>query len=87
MRLFRFTRRRTIQHDDLFVRIETRDASGSRNGGHGSRLEIYRSGNDVNLMLSWCDQAERPMLWQGQHPVWMQETTACAARLQQTGNP
>ena len=57
--------------DDVLVRIETRDASGARLEAMDLELEIYRSGSDVNLMLSWCDQTERPMLWQGQHPVWM----------------
>ena len=61
----------TAKIDDLFVRIETRDASGSRMEAMDLELEIYRSGSDVNLMLSWCDQEDRPMLWQGQHPVWM----------------
>ena len=51
--------------DDVFVRIETRDASGARMEAMDLELEIYRSGSDVNLMLSWCDQTERPMLWQG----------------------
>ena len=73
--------------DDLFVRIETRDASGSRMEAMDLELEIYRSGSDVNLMLSWCDQAERPMLGKGSIPFGCMETTACAARLQQTGNP
>ena len=73
--------------DDLFVRIETRDASGSRMEAMDLELEIYRSGSDVNLMLSWCDQAERPMFGKGSIPFGCMETTACAARLQQTGNP
>lgn len=67
--------------DDLLVRIETRDPEGMRIEEMDLELEIYRSGRDVNLMLSWCDQTERPMLWQGQHPVWMQGNngTRCSA--------
>ena len=57
--------------DDLNVRIECRDPQGERCPERDLELEIYRSGNDINLMLSWWDQPERPMLWQGRHPVWM----------------
>mgnify|MGYP006960670610 FL=1 len=57
--------------DDLNVRIECRDADGIRHPQHDLDLEIYRSGREINLMLSWSDQPERPMLWHGRHPVWM----------------
>ena len=56
---------------DLIVRIESRNREGDRNSEHDLDLEIYSSGSDMNLMLSWSDQPDRPMLWQGQHPVWM----------------
>ena len=49
--------------DDLNVRIECRDPQGERCPERDLELEIYRSGNDINLMLSWWDQPERPMLW------------------------
>ena len=35
-------------------------------------LEIYRSGEELNLMLSMVADEEAPMLWHGSHPVWMQ---------------
>ncbi|HGY5532699.1 MAG TPA: hypothetical protein ACN46P_02485 [Prochlorococcus sp.] len=56
---------------DLTVRIECRNRDGDRHPEHDLELEIYRSGKDLNLMLSRCDQPDSPMLWQGQHPVWM----------------
>ena len=59
------------QRDDLHVRIETRDGEGHRHPERDLELEIYRSGEEINLMLSWWDQPERPMLWHGRHPVWM----------------
>ncbi len=59
------------QIDDLHVRIECRDGDGQRCSDHDLELEIYRSGDEINLMLSWWDQPERPMLWHGRHPVWM----------------
>ena len=57
--------------DELNVRIECRDPQGERCPARDLELEIYRSGDDINLMLSWWDQPERPMLWHGRHPVWM----------------
>ena len=57
--------------DDLTVRIECRDQQGQRHSDRDLELEIYRSGIEINLMLSWGDQPERPMLWHGRHPVWM----------------
>ena len=67
--------------DDLHVRIETRDGDGQRHPEHDLELEIYRSGEEINLMLSWCDQPDRPMLWHGRHPVWMDGESGqrCAA--------
>ena len=77
----------TSSIDDVLVRIETRDTSGSRIEAMDLELEIYRSGSDVNLMLSWCDQAERPMLWQGQHPVWMQGDNGMRCTAPADGQP
>ena len=57
--------------DDLTVRIECRDQQGQRHSDRDLELEIYRSGIEINLMLSWSDKPERPMLWHGRHPVWM----------------
>ena len=59
------------QIDDLHVRIECRDGDGQRCSDQDLELEIYRSGDEINLMLSWWDQPERPLLWHGRHPVWM----------------
>ena len=69
------------QIDDLHVRIECRDGDGQRCFAQDLELEIYRSGNEINLMLSWWDQPERPMLWNGRHPVWMDGASGqrCAA--------
>ena len=60
-----------VELDDLNVRIECRDGDGQRHPDRDLELEIYRSGDEVNLMLSWLDQSDRPMLWHGRHPVWM----------------
>ena len=69
------------QIDDLHVRIECRDGGGQRRSNQDLELEIYRSGDEINLMLSWWDQPECPMLWHGRHPVWMDGASGqrCAA--------
>ena len=69
------------QRDDLHVRIETRNSEGHRHPKRDLELELYRSGEEINLMLSWWDQPERPMLWHGRHPVWMDGASGqrCAA--------
>ena len=55
--------------------IEARDADGQRHPERDLELEIYRSGGDLNLMLSCIADPEVPMLWHGNHPVWMQATS------------
>lgn len=67
--------------DELTVRIECRDADGQRCSQRDLELEVYRSGDDINLMLGWWEQPDRPMLWQGRHPVWMDGATGqrCSA--------
>jgi len=54
---------------DCSLKLEVRDSQGERLPEQDLELELYRSGRDLNLTLGWCD--ERPLLWHGTHPVWM----------------
>ena len=67
--------------DEMRLRLECRDQDGVRWADQDLELELYRSGDDLNLMLGWWDQPDRPLLWQGQHPVWMDGNTGqrCSA--------
>jgi hypothetical protein len=56
---------------EVCLRLEARDAEGRRLPEQDLELEIYPSGEDLNLTLAWCQDDQRPMLWQGSHPVWM----------------
>ncbi len=56
---------------DCGLRLLARRADGERSPADDIELEIYRSGDDLHLMLSWPELPERPLLWQGNHPVWM----------------
>ena len=58
--------------DDCNLRLEVRQADGERYPAADLELEIYRSGNNLNLTLAWCHDHQRPLLWQGSHPVWME---------------
>ena len=60
---------------DCCLLIEARDADGQRCPDRDLELEIYRSGSDLNLMLTWIADEQAPMLWHGNHPVWMQTDT------------
>jgi hypothetical protein len=57
--------------EDCSLRIEARSAEGERLITQDLELELYRSGEALNLTLAWRDDDARPMLWHGSHPVWM----------------
>jgi hypothetical protein len=59
------------EDEDCSLRIEARSATGERLGREDLDLEIYRSGTELHLTLAWREDDQRPMLWQGSHPVWM----------------
>ena len=56
---------------DCVLLIEARDHGGERCPQQDLELEIYRSGDDLNLMLSRRNDDQGPLLWHGSHPVWM----------------
>lgn len=57
--------------EDCSLRLEARSPEGERLEEEDLDLEIYRSGEELNLTLSWRQDDSRPMLWHGSHPVWM----------------
>jgi len=59
------------EEQDLQLRLEARDPGGVRLPEQDLELEIYRSGQELNLTLAWLADGERPMLWQGSHGLWM----------------
>lgn len=64
---------------DCCLLIEARDTDGVRHPDRDLELEIYRSGDELNLMLSMVADEQAPMLWHGSHPVWMQANSGSAA--------
>ena len=57
--------------DDWALLLQARDGEGRRLPEEDLELEIYRSGERHNLMLSRCRPVGHPLLWHGGHPVWM----------------
>lgn len=71
-----------ITPSDCCLHLESRDPEGRRRPEHDLELEIFRSGvsgsgdrpdGNLHLTLAWLadGEGERPMLWHGNHPVWM----------------
>lgn len=60
-----------VDWSDCCLLIEARDAAGCRQPRADLELEIYRSGPNLNLMLTRIQDPHAPLLWFGSHPVWM----------------
>lgn len=67
--------------------IEARDTAGQRCPERDLELEIYRSGGDLNLMLSFVAAPEAPLLWHGNHAVWMEAATGERCERPADGGP
>ena len=61
--------------DDLIFKIQCRNIDGEREESMDIELEVYKSGNEVNMTISWKSLNDRPILWQGKHAVWMDSST------------
>jgi hypothetical protein len=72
---------------DLCLRLEARTAEGERIPAEDLELEIYRSGDALNLTLAWCHREDQPLLWQGSHPVWMDGATGLRSSCPPQGGP
>ena len=66
--------------DDLNVRIECRDGDGQRRPDRDIELEIYRSGDEINLMLSWWISPIGPCSGMAAIPYGWMENQGNAAR-------
>jgi hypothetical protein len=72
---------------DLCLRLEARTAEGERVPAENLELEIYRSGDALNLTLAWYHRDDQPLLWQGSHPVWMDGATGLRCSCPPDGEP
>jgi hypothetical protein len=72
---------------DLCLRLEARTPEGERVPAEDLELEIYRSGDALNLTLAWYHRDDQPLLWQGSHPVWMDGATGLRCSCPPDGEP
>lgn len=72
---------------DLCLRLEARTPDGERVPADDLELEIYRSGDALNLTLAWCQGDDQPLLWHGSHPVWMDGATGLRSSCPPQGQP
>ena len=72
---------------DIILRIECRSSEGDRHPEYDLEIEIFRSGNELNLMLGRLDKSNRPILWHGHHPVWMDGDTGNTCNMPLDGAP
>tara|TARA_B100000700_G_C14726149_1_gene706130 strand:- start:276 stop:674 length:399 start_codon:yes stop_codon:yes gene_type:complete len=56
---------------ELILLIETRNQDGERLPEKDLDVEIYRSGSDLNITLTYDKYPESPILWQGKYSFWM----------------
>ncbi len=56
---------------DFTFRVESRSEDGQRFPDNDLEVEIFRSGVDLSITLSWASLPERPILWHGKHSIWM----------------
>ena len=56
---------------DIAVLIQARRKTGERVPEQDIELEVFKSSNEINIILSWHSKKNSPILWHGKHPVWM----------------
>ena len=61
--------------NDLIFKIQCRNLDGEREVSMDIELEVYKSGNEVSMTVSWKSLIDRPILWQGKHAIWMDSSS------------
>ncbi len=72
--------------EDLIFKIQCRNIDGEREESMDIELEVYESGNDLNMTISWKSLIDRPILWQGKHSVWMDSSSGVQCEIPSYGN-
>ncbi len=73
--------------NDLIFKIQCRNIDGEREESMDIDLEVYKSGDEVNMTISWRSIMDRPMLWQGKHAVWMDSSSGLQCETPSYGKP
>ena len=73
--------------NELIFKIQCRNIDGEREESMDIELEVYKSGNEVNMTISWKSLIDRPILWQGKHAVWMDSSSGVQCDIPSDGKP
>ena len=65
----------TSEDIDLTINILCRDINGKRLELYDLELEIYKSNNDLVLVVNKLNYPDEPMLWSGPKNLWMNGKT------------
>ena len=71
--------------EDLIFKIKCRNIDGEREESMDIELEVYKSGNELNMTISWKSLIDSPILWQGKHPVWMDSSSGMQCEMPSDG--
>ena len=71
--------------EDLIFKIQCRNIDGEREESMDIELEVYKSGKELNMTISWKSLIDRPILWQGKHPVWMDSSSGVQCEMPSYG--
>ncbi len=71
--------------EDLIFKIQCRNIDGEREESMDIELEVYKSGNELNMTISWKSLIDRPILWQGKHSVWMDSSSGVQCEMPSYG--
>ena len=71
--------------EELIFKIQCRNIDGVREESMDIELEVYKSGNELNMTISWKSLIDRPILWQGKHPVWMDSSSGVQCEMPSYG--
>ena len=63
------------QLEEYIFKIQCRNIDGERQESMDIELEVYKSGKELNMTISWKSLIDRPILWQGKHAVWMDSSS------------
>ena len=71
---------------DLTLLVVCRDQNGTRLTENDLDVEIYKSGVDLSITLSWHSFPNKPILWQGKHSLWMDSLSGKRAQIPEQGH-
>ena len=71
--------------EELIFKIQCRNIDGVREESMDIELEVYKSGNELNMTISWKSLIDRPILWQGKHAVWMDSSSGIQCEMPSDG--